>query len=137
MRVQAHHHAAHVHQVRKLKALPPRLKPLPDQVPMVEPGSWRTDKQTSTQRGYGYRWQQYRNGWLRRHSLCGDRLNERSPQHSQCARDGRAVPGTDVDHIIPHRGDQSLFWDETNHQTLCSTCHKTIKAAAEQTGGEA
>ena len=23
------------------------------------------------------------------------------------------VPATDVDHIVPHRGDQALFWDPT------------------------
>lgn len=30
---------------------------------------------------------------------------------------------TVVDHIIPHRGDRALFWDETNWQPLCETCH--------------
>jgi len=28
-----------------------------------------------------------------------------------------------VDHIQPHRGDQLLFWDRTNWQTLCKRCH--------------
>ena len=25
---------------------------------------------------------------------------------------GRVVPATVVDHVVPHRGDQKLFWDE-------------------------
>ena len=28
-----------------------------------------------------------------------------------------------LDHIIPHRGDQKLFWDEGNWQALCKACH--------------
>ena len=28
-----------------------------------------------------------------------------------------------LDHIIPHRGDQRLFWDQTNWESLCKGCH--------------
>lgn len=28
-----------------------------------------------------------------------------------------------VDHIVPHRGDEKLFWDESNWQALCKRCH--------------
>lgn len=31
-----------------------------------------------------------------------------------CQAEGTIVPATVVDHIIPHRGDQRLFWDQTN-----------------------
>ncbi|WP_295219971.1 HNH endonuclease signature motif containing protein, partial [Ruminococcus sp.] len=30
---------------------------------------------------------------------------------------------TVVDHIIPHRGDPHLMWDESNWQALCKSCH--------------
>ena len=30
---------------------------------------------------------------------------------------------TDVDHIIPHKGDRSLLYDERNLQALCHECH--------------
>lgn len=33
------------------------------------------------------------------------------------------VPATDVDHIIPHRGDRALFLDPRNLQSLCHACH--------------
>lgn len=37
------------------------------------------------------------------------------------------------DHRRPHRGDQALFWDRTNLQTLCKTpCHDRHKQALEQ-----
>ena len=28
-----------------------------------------------------------------------------------------------LDYIIPHRGDMRLFWDESNWQALCESCH--------------
>ena len=36
---------------------------------------------------------------------------------------------TVVDHIKPHKGDMELFWDATNWQSLCKTCHdqKTVR----------
>ena len=30
---------------------------------------------------------------------------------------------TVVDYIVPHRGDQKLFWDKSNWQPLCKACH--------------
>jgi 5-methylcytosine-specific restriction endonuclease McrA len=36
------------------------------------------------------------------------------------------------DHIKPHRGDERLFWDETNLQTLLKSCHDSAKQRAEQ-----
>ena len=30
---------------------------------------------------------------------------------------------TVVDHIIPHRGDEELFWNKENWQPLCKSCH--------------
>lgn len=63
-------------------------------------------------RGYNARWRQARLLFLRKHPLC-----------AQCQREGRITPATVVDHIIPHRGDQQLFWDESNWQPLCKSCH--------------
>jgi 5-methylcytosine-specific restriction endonuclease McrA len=36
------------------------------------------------------------------------------------------------DHKIPHRGDERLFWDPTNLQTLRKVCHDRDKQRAEQ-----
>jgi 5-methylcytosine-specific restriction endonuclease McrA len=37
-----------------------------------------------------------------------------------------------VDHIVPHEGDEALFWDQANWQPLCKTCHDTTKAQEER-----
>jgi 5-methylcytosine-specific restriction enzyme A len=44
-----------------------------------------------------------------------------------CERQGRITEATVVDHITPHKGDQSLFWDSANWQPLCKLCHDSVK----------
>lgn len=39
-----------------------------------------------------------------------------------------------ADHILPHRGDEVLFWDDQNLQVLCVTCHSSLKQAEERAG---
>ncbi|HHX0886543.1 TPA: HNH endonuclease [Pseudomonas aeruginosa] len=90
-------------------------------VQTVNPDSWRSGK-NSTQRGYGYRWQQARARFLAKHPLC--RL---------CSDAGKVVAATEVDHIIPHRGDMELFWQESNWMALCKVCHS--KKTATEDGG--
>ena len=63
-------------------------------------------------RGYNAEWRKARAAFLKRHPLC-----------VECQKEGRLTPATVVDHIVPHRGDQQLFWDEGNWQALCKGCH--------------
>jgi len=65
-------------------------------------------------RGYTREWSTYSKARLRRHPLCVDPA-KRHPL--------RATAATLTDHIIPHKGDQTLFWDPNNHQSLCDECH--------------
>lgn len=37
-----------------------------------------------------------------------------------------------ADHKIPHRGDEALFWDEDNLQTLCKPHHDGAKQREER-----
>jgi 5-methylcytosine-specific restriction protein A len=42
---------------------------------------------------------------------------------SQCFEDHRVTAAYQVDHVVPHRGDRTLFWDrEGNWQSLCRSC---------------
>jgi len=74
---------------------------------------------TATQRGYEARWRKARVIYLREHPLC-----------VHCQQEGLIVAATQVDHIIPHRGDYELMWDESNWQSLC-THHHSLKTASE------
>lgn len=86
--------------------------------------SWRTGR-TSTQRGYGYEWQQQRAAFLRRYPLC-----------EFCRLEGRLTQATVVDHVAAHEGDPARFWDRSNWQPLCKRCHDSTKARIERSGIE-
>lgn len=51
-----------------------------------------------------------------------------------CRQAGRTVPARVVDHVEPHRGDRAKFFDASNLQSLCKTCHDSIKQRAEKSG---
>jgi 5-methylcytosine-specific restriction protein A len=42
-----------------------------------------------------------------------------------CQRLGSQTLATEVDHIIPHGGDQRLFWAKSNWQPLCKPHHSS------------
>lgn len=100
----------------KLKLLKPRIATLDTRrVSTLNPDSWRGDKQGANARGYTYRWQQARDWFLRQHPLC---------QCSDCDEGRkRARPSTVVDHKVPHRGDQTLFWKQDNWMAMAKACH--------------
>ena len=79
-------------------------------------------RETSAQRGYNYKWQQASKGFLVKHPLCAE--------HERC---GEVAAATEVDHIVPHKGDMVLFWDRSNRQALCPSCHSR-KTASEDGG---
>lgn len=67
---------------------------------------------SAAERGYDAKWRRARKLFLQRHPLCAN-----------CLSQGVLTPATVVDHIVPHRGDRVLFWDENNWQPLCKNCH--------------
>jgi hypothetical protein len=75
---------------------------------------------SARERGYTTRWDKARLSYLRDNPLC---LGHQAR--------GRIQPATVVDHVIPHQGDQSLFWDKANWQPCCRTCHDSVKARLE------
>jgi 5-methylcytosine-specific restriction protein A len=108
----------------RLKEVSSALRQAPvSQLQTVNPDSWRSGK-NSTQRGYGYKWQQAREGFLRSHPLC-----------LYCQRDGRVTAATVVDHVNPHRGDMTAFWDKANWGSLCAPCHSSVKQREENAAG--
>jgi 5-methylcytosine-specific restriction protein A len=63
---------------------------------------------------YGRRWRIARAAFLSEHSFC-----------VQCDYLANVV-----DHRVPHRGNRDLFWDQSNWQPMCRSCHG-VKTAAE------
>ena len=61
---------------------------------------------------YGRQWRKERALYLKLHPLC-----------KICMSENRVTPATEVDHIIPHKGNYDLFWDVNNWQALCKICH--------------
>jgi len=85
--------------------------------------SWRADKRSSSERGYTWAWTKARNAYLQAHPLC---------VMCQAMKPARVTAANVVDHIIPHQGDQALFWDsEGNWQSLCAPHHNGEKAEIE------
>ncbi|WP_339487895.1 HNH endonuclease [Pseudomonas sp. EL_65y_Pfl2_R95] len=81
----------------------------------VDPSSWRSGK-TTAERGYGSKWQKAREKFLFANPLC-----------CYCQAKGIVTAANVVDHKIPHKGDQSLFWDQSNWQPMCAPCHDSAK----------
>lgn len=64
------------------------------------------------ERGYTSKWQKLSKLFLKKNPLC-----------NECLRNGKLSPAAVVDHITPHRGDETLMWSENNWQALCKNCH--------------
>lgn len=56
------------------------------------------------------------------------------PLCRRCASQGRVVAANIADHVKPHRGDVTLFFDATNLQSLCKLCHDSAKQREEKSG---
>jgi len=81
-------------------------------------------KGTAHSRGYTSRWRQRADDFRRRYRLCGMRPDGQAPVMSRCHDEGRATRASCVDHVVPHRNDARLFWDEHgNWQAMCDACH--------------
>ena len=74
------------------------------------------------ERGYTYKWRKLRDRFIAQHPHC-----------EECLKHGKITLATDVDHIIPHRGDPKLLYDEGNLQSLCKSCHS--RKTAKENGG--
>jgi 5-methylcytosine-specific restriction protein A len=79
----------------------------------------REDKarKTAPERGYDARWTKARKFFLKRHPFC-----------ELCMQTGRTTKATVVHHVIDHKGNQELFWDDRNWMALCKRCHDRLTA---------
>lgn len=63
-------------------------------------------------------WRRYSKARLRKRKWC-----------EGCKGKGQDTLATETDHIVPYGNDIKLFWDKSNHQSLCKSCHsrKTVQ----------
>lgn len=80
------------------------------------------ERKTAHERGYTSRWSKASKTYLMHNPWC-----------VACLKDGRYEAATETDHIIPHKGDAKLFWDKSNWQGLCHSCHS--QKTAKEDGG--
>lgn len=111
-----------------LKTVGFRLQTIPNRLQRIAPTTnteGRTPGQRTKYEGvyYDARWRELRKLHLDKFPLC-----------VMCEEKGKVVAGNVVDHIIPHKGDPILFWDQRNWQTLCTPCHDGPKRMMERTG---
>jgi len=69
------------------------------------------------------RWKSERKVFLQEHPFC-----------AICKKYGYLKAATVVDHIKPHKGDEVLFWDQSNWQACCKSCHDSTKQIKERSG---
>lgn len=115
----------------------------PAHLPSVEEAArqYERDRGSARKRGYDTRWEKARATFLAQpeNQFC-----------RKCQARGLLNPGIYrmdgsietnprrmhlvVDHIKPHRGDQTRFWDRTNWQPLCPDDHDIVKQSEERAG---
>lgn len=98
----------------RLKTLQTKLQNLQPLVPAPWSIGWRAGKSSAASRGYGHAWRKARDAFLYAHPLC---------RACETGMPARVTAATVVDHIVPHRGNQELFWHEANWQPLCARHH--------------
>lgn len=113
----------------RLPTLKPRLyAPLPKlQAPKDEAGRTRHRRQASPYRKWynTARWQKLR--W--------QVLVDAMFTCAMCGRMEAQSRNLVADHITPHRGDEALFWDRSQIQCLCKSCHDSAKQREERHQG--
>ena len=87
----------------------------------AERGRVDTNRSGARQRGYDHRW---------------DRAIQKFKLHNPiclgCWAIGVERKVEVVDHVIPHKGNQDLFWSIPNWQALCDWHHRVVKVELER-----
>ncbi len=96
---------------------PKPFKPMPQRRP-------RERRASASARGYGRSWQKASKAYLMAHPLC---------ECQECQDEQRILSAEVVDHIIPHKGNMVLFWDESNWCAMNGRCHN--RKTAKEDGG--
>lgn len=119
----------------RLKMMPSRVKVLPPKVKYEDNAIRKKRNSASIEITKPWRKWYYTKAWkeLRLRTLTRDGF--------VCQKTGAMLSGRHpepnspvVDHIVPHRGDADLFWDENNLQSVTKQWHDSVKSVIERAG---
>jgi 5-methylcytosine-specific restriction enzyme A len=68
---------------------------------------------------------------LKRWARLRIRILQQQPFCRMCLEQRIRSLSQEIDHILPHRGNPELFWNECNLQGLCKRCHTAKTARGE------
>jgi 5-methylcytosine-specific restriction protein A len=113
----------------RLKGLPPRVAQLAPRIGHATGDERARDRERvglePWRRWYRTaRWRSLRMAVFKR-----DRFTCRMPG---CGRIDGNTSRLVCDHVAPHHGDETLFWEPKNLQTLCKPCHDGAKQSIER-----
>lgn len=99
---------------------------MPIKPTLFKPKNWKPNDSRSRESSeyrklYGYRWQKARLLFLQHNPLC-----------VMCLQEGLTTAADVVDHVVPHQGNEVLFWDNSNWQALCKRHHDSDKQKMER-----
>ncbi|MGQ3674267.1 HNH endonuclease [Xanthobacter sp. TB0139] len=113
----------------RLRSLPPRLPPPAPLLPVQSHDNGSRTQRRAIESPWRRWYATARWSALREETFARDGY---SCQMQGCGRLITDPRQRVCDHIRPHRGDEALFWDRDNLQTLCKPCHDGRKQAAER-----
>lgn len=85
-----------------------------------KPAAKRQHAKTTTERGYGWKHQQFRARMIRERPLC-----------ERCLKDGIVRPSTDLHHKAKIKDRPDLAFDPFNIEMICQPCHDKATARGE------
>lgn len=83
------------------------------------------NRPSAAARGYDAKWRAASKEFLAAHPYC---------ECDTCLRLGRLLPASVVHHMIPHRGDMQLFWDQANWRAMSKRCHDRHTSSTKRGG---
>jgi 5-methylcytosine-specific restriction protein A len=92
---------------------------MPKSIPTFQPNKGKSQYTRRKERDKPHHWMYNNNRWRNARKM----FLQDNPLCAECERQGRIKAAGVVDHIRPHRGNQALFWDMDNWQSLCKSCH--------------
>lgn len=82
--------------------------------------AYERERGSARERGYTPTWDKAARHYRNLHPLC-----------LGCQANGRVTIAEVVDHTVPHKGNQELFWAEANWQSSCTPHHSIVKQILE------